>query len=230
MYKLLIGLGVLDLTFQFPHLTALTLVGVFFYQNLTPEDKQQLMSIYTNTKDFSKYLVNKAKELGVTAKELRKKIVVDLESTPAAETPAPNYTEAFTEPNSELETMLEEYLTTEDISKVKENVILVEQLAKTIKEAIDVPESIWIESTLEMFLQKHDFDNEYRDVFEKYLTHLPLTEIFTPKDFRQLQAKVKSLYRNQQGEIIDTDLENICDSFLTLTKAYFTDNYNYEIN
>ena len=229
MYKLLIGLGVLDLAFTHPLLTALTLVGVFFYQNLTTEDKQQLMSIYTNSKQFSKYLIGKAKELGVTIKELRKQIVVDLE-VPEAPAPDPNYNEAFTEINSELESMLGEYISTDDINKAKENVVLVEQLAKAIKESLEVPESIWIESTLEMFLQKHDFDNDFRNVIEKYLTHLPLTEIFTPKDYRQLQAKVKSLYRNKHGEITDTDLENVCDSFLTLTKAYFTDNYNYEIN
>lgn len=224
MYKLLIGLGVINLAFTHPLLTALVVTGVFFYDKLTGQDKQELMSIYTNSKEFSKYLLNKAKELGITMKELRKQIVVDLE-VPAAQ----NYAQVFEEPNSELETMLKEYISAEDINKAKENLILVEQLAKTIKESLEVPESLWIESTLEMFLQKHDFDNDFRNIIEKYLTHLPLTDIFTPKDYRQLQAKVKSLYRNQQGEIIDTDLEITSDSFLKLVKAYFTDNYNYEI-
>jgi hypothetical protein len=225
MYKLLLGLGIIDLTFHFPHLTTLTIVGVFLYNNLTDEDKQQLMSIYSNGKEFTKYLTRKARELGLTIKDLRKQVVTDLEIPEAA----PDYSQAI-EDKSDLEIMLSEYISNEDINRAKDNVILVEQLAKTIKESLEVPESIWIESTLEIFLQKHDFDNDFRNIIEQYLTHLPLTDIFTTKDFRQLQAKVKSLYRNAAGEIIDTDLENVCDSFLTLIKAYFTDNYNYEIN
>lgn len=217
MYKLLIGLGVINLTFTHPLLTSLILTGIFFYQYLTPEDRQQLMSIYTNSKQFSKYLISKAKELGITLQELRKQVVVDLE--------VPESESAATTNHSELETMLEEYLTTEDINIAKENLILVEQLAKTIKEAIDVPESIWIESTLEMFLAKHDFDNEFKELIDAYLPYTSLTTNFTTKNFRQLQAKVKSLSRNNLGEIIDSDLDNTCLYFLKHLKAYFTDNY-----
>jgi hypothetical protein len=217
MFKLLIGLAITDLAFNHPLLTALTLVGVFFYQNLTDQDKQEIMSIYSNGKEFTKYLTNKAKELGITIQELRKQVAVDLE--------VPESESATTTNHSELETMLEEYLTTEDINIAKEYLILVEQLAKTIKEAIDVPESIWIESTLEMFLAKHDFDNEFKELIDAYLPYTSLTTNFTPKNFRQLQAKVKSLSRNNIGEIIDSDLDNTCLYFLKHLKAYFTDNY-----
>lgn len=51
---------------------------VLFHEKLIDQDKQKLMSNYTDNKKFTKYLTNKAKELNITLKELRKQIVNDL--------------------------------------------------------------------------------------------------------------------------------------------------------
>jgi hypothetical protein len=212
MYKLLLGLGVIDLAFQFPQLTTLTLVGVFLYNNLTDEDKQQLMSIYSNGKEFSKYLANKAKELGITLPELRKQMVVDLEIPESTATG--------------LDNLLEDYLSVEDINKVKEDSILIERVARSIKESLEMPDQVWVDSNLELFLANDDLDGEFKEFLETHLPNQSLDNTFTSKDYRQLQTKVKSLYRNAAGEIIDEELEKDCLYFLKHLKAYFTDNYD----
>lgn len=83
MYKILLGLGLIHLTFNHPLLVGLAFVGIYLFENTTKEEKETItkiiMSIYSNGKEFSSYLVAKAAELGISMPELRKKIVIDLE-------------------------------------------------------------------------------------------------------------------------------------------------------
>jgi uncharacterized coiled-coil protein SlyX len=83
MYKIILGLGLLNLTFNHPLLVGLAFVCIYLYENTSKEEKETIkriiMSIYSNGREFSKYLVTKAAELGITVPELRKKIVIDLE-------------------------------------------------------------------------------------------------------------------------------------------------------
>jgi len=249
MYKLLLGLGVIDLTFQFPHLTALTLVGVFLYNNLTEEDKQQIMTIYSNGKEFSKYLLVKAKELGVTIKELRKQIAVDLE-VPAADGAAPDYNQAFDDKQVDeplvgdaFSDKLKEYIGDNLVSELKTNQALFEyvasQLASFIPEYLEHsnnPTKEWIEDisltdffyNLGIFAEPpeilHNYYLDYRDLLKRL--NVDFNASYTYKIHRSIKSKLKAQGRNELNEVIDPELIEFTESLIEKLELFFRGEYS----
>lgn len=208
MYKLLLGLGILDLTFHFPHLTALTLVGAFLFNNLTEHDKQQIMSIYSNAKEFTKYLSNKAKELGLSLKELRKQMVTDLEIPESCgdcceeeEVASPNFFENLPD--------LSEYLSYEELEEFSTNVPLIEKVAAVVKEGLHQPELVWHGDNLTLndyIGDDPDIVDSRKDIYENYLgLKLDYTKPMTAKYFRQISSKFKAVGKNNLNEVIDSE-------------------------
>jgi hypothetical protein len=204
MYKLLIALGVIDLAFSHPLFTSLTLVGVFFYQHLTPEDKEQLMTIYTNASDFTKYLTQKAKELGLTVKELRKQIVEDLDEPEAEERISPNFFENLPD--------LSEYLSYEELQQFAGNVPLMEKVAAVVKESLHQPELIWHGDNLTLndyIGDTPEIAAHRKETYEKdFKLKLDYDKPMTAKYFRQISSKFKAVGKNNMNEVIDEDMHN----------------------
>jgi hypothetical protein len=220
MYKLLIGLGLINLAFQFPLLTALTLVGIFLYDNLTKQDIEKIMSIYSNSKEFSKYLTNRAKELNVTLKELRKQVVLDLE-VPESKT-APVYSEAFDQPSPNFYENLpdfSEYLTYEELDQFSSNVPLIEKVAAVVKEGLYQPELVWHGDNLTLndyIGDTPDIAKSRKERYENYFNlKLDYDKPMTSKYFRQVSSKFKAVGKNNLNEIIDQEkydrAQNILD-------------------
>lgn len=239
MYKLLLALGIIDLAFQFPHLTALTLVGVFLYDKLTNKDKEEIMSIYSNGKEFAKYLNVKAKELGLTIKELRKKIVIDNE-IPEVE---PDYAQAFDE-EPETDPATQEFyekfvdkLSPEEQELLRNSDAIHDKLASIVRQAYAIDNVIWVEASLNDCLMRH-FDpkdkwslNYRKEMEEDWGIFIDWDKPFTEKDYRQLKLKLKALSRNPDGTVKDEKLLQSTDITLDTIYNYFTDyqfcNNNY---
>lgn len=211
MYKLLIALGVLDLGFQFPRLAVLAMVGVFLYNHLTEEDKQQLMSIYTNAQDFSKYLAKKAKDLGITVKELRRQIVdnyiednSDDDDSIGSEKVSPNFYENLPD--------LSEYLTFEELEQFASNVPLMEKVAAVVKESIHQPELVWHGDNLTLsdyIGDTPEIATHRKETYEKdFKLKLDYDKPMTAKYFRQISSKFKAVGKNNLNEVIDEDMHN----------------------
>jgi hypothetical protein len=233
MYKLLLGLGIIDLAFQFPHLTTLTIVGVFLYNNLSDDELSQIkstaMSIYSNGKEFTKYLTRKAQELKVSIKDLRQQVVTDLEIPKAA----PDYTTAFTEPELTPE-QLKAYesfaskLNEEELNLFNESEVLHEKLYRVIAEAIAINNAVWVEASLwDCLMNDYEPDGDwcvnYQQEFEEWGIHLDWNKTFTEKDYRQLKMKLKALSRNPDGSIKDEELVDRADIILGTIHDFFTD-------
>jgi hypothetical protein len=240
MYKLLLGLGIIDLAFNFPHLTSLCLVGVFLYNNLTDEDKQQIMTIYSNGKEFSKYLTKKAQELGITLPELRKQMVVDLEipeSTEIASDSAQNFDTEDT-----LSNKLKEYIGDNLVNELKTNQALFEyvasQLASFIPEYLEHsnnPTKEWIEDisltdffyNLGIFAEPpeilHNYYLDYRDLLNKL--NVDFNAPYSYKIHRGIKSKLKAQGKNELNEVVDHDLVEFSNSLIDKLELFFRGEY-----
>ena len=228
MYKLLIGLGVINLAFSHPLLTALVVTGVFFYEKLTDQDKQEIMTIYSNGKEFSKYLTNKAKELGVTLKELRKQVVNDLGSMPAGDSTGADYSEAFTEPSPNFyENLpdLSEYLTYEELDQFSSNVPLIEKVAAVVKEGLYQPELVWQGDNLTLNDYIGDTPELKTRAIELHKNYFELNlnydKPMTSKYFRQISSKFKAVGKNNLNEVIDKEKHDLAQHLLDDMDYFF---------
>ena len=226
MYKLLIGLGVINLAFSHPLLTALVVTGVFFYDKLTEQDKEEIMTIYTNTKEFSKYLFIKAKELGVTIRELRKQIVTDLE-IPAAEDAA-EYKEDFEEPSPNFHENLPDfsaYLTYEELDQFSSNVPLIEKVAAVVKEGLHQPELVWHGDNLTLNDYIGDTPELQARAIELHKNYFELNlnydKPMTSKYFRQISSKFKAVGKNNLNEVIDKEKHDLAQHLLEDMDYFF---------
>lgn len=209
--KLLIGLAVLNLAITHPLLTAVILVAVFFYDHLTAAERAEIIktmtSIYRNGKQFTKYLTTKAQELGVKLPELRKNIVVDLE---IPETKADNVSIDFSD------------LTDEEVQIVNNSPALKEKILRIVKEALVVPETVWVEASLaEMYASTNTANPE--DKFNRWgINNLDFNKIFTEKDYRSLKSKLKAVGKSATGEIENSTKHLAAISTLNSIKSFFT--------
>jgi hypothetical protein len=222
MYKLLIALGVLDLAFSHPLLTSITLVGVFFYQQLTPDEISQIkstaMSIYTNGKEFSKYLVNKAQEFKVSIKNLRKQVVKDLEIPEADPEQLEDY---YNKDSDHIRSSLLDDLNEEEIKLYDESPALREKIYRTVKEAVAVPNTVWIKGSLSS-AYSNEADESFKDVYRHWGIELDWDKTFTEKDFRKLKARLKAIGRNTKGEVVNESSKIAALMELNHVYAYFT--------
>lgn len=217
MLKLLCALGLTNLAFNFPTLTALTLIGVYFYQNTSSDEKQQITqtmsSIYSNSKLFIQYLNSKAKELNLTLPDLRKKIVIDLE--------VPEAVNNSNQDNNIFETITENW-TEEEKAEFIENELLRDKVKRLVTETINEPTQTWVEATLADCLLQEDSLIDYKKDFTDWNINVDWNKLFTQKDFRQLTSKLKAVGRASDGSIIDSYINEGALLTLQQIKGYFT--------
>lgn len=219
MIKLLLSLGLIDLAFHHPLLTALTLVGAFLYQQSTKEERQQIkqltMSIYSNGKLFTQYLKDKAKELDLKLPDLRKKVVIDLE-IPEVE-PANGF-----DSNEEFELFARDF-SPEERQVFIENEFAREKVRRLMLDIVRQPEAIWVEDNLEGFCLDDEDIEEQKLRFKNWGVKVAWDKIFTSKDFRQLKTKLKALGKATDGSIVDEQLNQLALLTLERIENHFTD-------
>jgi hypothetical protein len=189
------------------------------------------MSIYTNSKQFSKYLINKAKELGVTIKELRRQVAIDLE-VPAAE--GADYSQAFEEPidPEDLAFYHEfvELLTPEEREYFDNSIVVKELMLRALREAyaMETVQKEWVKSSLrDCLMRDEEPESEWFTDWIQELINWGITmdwdKEFTEKDYRQLSLKLKALSRNPDGTIKDERLLGDTETTLSRVYNFFTD-------
>lgn len=220
MLKLIASLGLINLAFSFPLLSSISFSLFYIYKTLTPQEKTTciniMSSIYSNSKLFVSYLYDKASELNISIQDLRNDVVVNLEVPESS----PADIEEFYNHDFIRDSIFDD-LTLQEQDLYNNSTALKEKVLRTIKEALAVPNSTWVEAPLKEVYGPNISEEDKSDLID-WGIQVDWNKTFTEKDFRKLKAQLKAVGRNSKGEIVDEVDNDTALCKLNMIYGFFT--------
>lgn len=181
MYKILLGLAGVMFTFEHPLFVALSCLIYLFSQNITKEDKTMLKDFASNGQKFLKELNQTVKEKDFVSVKFGRELVGQTVDS------------------------LFNALSTEQLTKFKEDEILQDKVNRFIVDYLETPlEEVGQGWEEDFSILENDAISSTEKEFISY--HIPNWDFgvtYTPKLHRQLFKNLKAKFRNSDGSIKD---------------------------
>lgn len=235
MFKLILGLGLIDIAISHPLLVALLSVVYFIYENVTEEE---MKTVWSNGQRLLKFIQTTAEEMGVSVNTVREFVFNKVNEY--KETPEEATEEVPAAPNpNEIVISLADHFTAEEINEL-DTTNKVEVAVRSLKDELSRQDSgYWPEdiSPKELFLLDVDPDylgddlgflyEQQLNAFTRYV--VPLLNVLevdsqtrlSEQGFRQLFKNLKATNRLSDGSIADHDLQVNMDAIMSVFNRNF---------
>ncbi len=202
VYRILLGIGLVNLAFEHPLLVALCAIGTFLYENTTEEElnmaRRTVKETWTSWKRFIIWVKNYAAERNMTVSDVREQMINEA---------VPEVPQEKVTVNDAIHAVFEEVLYDHQIENLNNNKEFLEKLQSFI---INEYQESEVKSAEDGTLNEYvtnclGEDTVYAEILKDYTEDIDWDEFYTHKIHRAVRKRLLADTRNPDGSIKDEE-------------------------